>query len=110
MAHQRAAYLFVPGHRPERFDKACNAAPGMVIIDLEDAVPPGQKDAARDALLAWLKRDSNVIVRINAQGSLWFDADLRVTSHPGVRAVLLPKAESASSVAAVGHYKSAVIP
>ena len=49
MAHPRAAYLFVPGNHPERFAKACQAAPGMTIIDLEDAVPPEQKDAARDA-------------------------------------------------------------
>jgi signal transduction histidine kinase len=49
MANQSTAYLFVPENRPERFDKACSAAQGMVTIDLEDAVPPEQEDASRDA-------------------------------------------------------------
>jgi hypothetical protein len=45
MANQSAAYFFIPGNRPERFDKACSAAPGMMIIDLDDAVPPEQKNS-----------------------------------------------------------------
>lgn len=110
MARQSAAYLFVPGHRPERFDKACQAAPGMVIIDLEDAVPPDRKDAARAAVAAWLNAESNVIVRINAEGTPWFEADLGLLSSPGIRAVMLPKAESAATVARVGMLLDAVIP
>jgi citrate lyase subunit beta/citryl-CoA lyase len=110
MAHQGAAYLFVPGYRPERFDKANHAAPGMVIVDLEDAVPPEQKDAARDAIAAWLTPGSNVIVRINAEGSPWFEADLRLASRAGVRAVMLPKAESLGTVAGVALANAAVIP
>ena len=36
------SYLFVPGNRPERFDKAFAAGADVVIIDLEDAVPPAE--------------------------------------------------------------------
>ena len=39
------SYLFVPGNRPERFDKALARGADAVIVDLEDAVPPDQKDA-----------------------------------------------------------------
>ena len=37
------SYLFVPGDRPERFDKACGAGADAVIVDLEDAVAPAAK-------------------------------------------------------------------
>ena len=41
------APLFVPANRPERYHKAANSGADGVIIDLEDAVAPGDKDAAR---------------------------------------------------------------
>jgi citrate lyase beta subunit len=43
--------LFVPGHRPDRFAKALATGADAVVIDLEDAVPPGEKTAARAAVL-----------------------------------------------------------
>jgi citrate lyase subunit beta / citryl-CoA lyase len=42
------SYLYVPGHRPDRFDKALTSGADAVIFDLEDAVPVAAKDAARD--------------------------------------------------------------
>jgi len=39
--------LFVPGNRPDRFEKACSAGADLVCIDLEDAIGPGDKDEAR---------------------------------------------------------------
>jgi len=60
------SYLFVPANRPERYDRACSAGADAVIVDLEDAVPPGDKDSARDALAAWLAPDKSVLVRVNA--------------------------------------------
>ena len=62
LAHARAAcppmslptsYLFVPGDRPDRFAKAVAAGAGAVIIDLEDAVAPEAKPAAREHIRAW---------------------------------------------------------
>lgn len=44
--------LFVPGNRPERFSKACDSGADGYCIDLEDAVPQAQKEAARNAALA----------------------------------------------------------
>ena len=52
----RRSYLFVPADRPERYAKALAAGAGAVIVDLEDAVAPDAKVAAREQLLRWLSR------------------------------------------------------
>jgi citrate lyase subunit beta/citryl-CoA lyase len=85
--------LFVPGSRPDRFDKALAAGAAQVIVDLEDAVGPQDKDKARDALRAWLSPDRSVIVRINAADTPWFADDLTLCATAGVAAIMLPKAE-----------------
>ncbi len=87
------SYLFVPGNRPERFDKACTAGADAVIVDLEDAVSPAEKAAARRALAGWLSPQKMVLIRINAPGSGWFDDDLALCARPGVAGIVLPKAE-----------------
>ncbi|MBW6493529.1 MAG: CoA ester lyase [Burkholderiaceae bacterium] len=87
------SYLFVPGDRPERFGKALASGADAVIVDLEDAVAPDAKDKARDALANWLSAEHPVVVRINAAGTKWFGDDLALCAHPGVAAVMLPKAE-----------------
>lgn len=49
LAASPVSYLFVPGNRPDRFDKALAAGADVVIIDLEDAVAPQDKASARNA-------------------------------------------------------------
>lgn len=85
-------YLFVPGSRAERFDKACAAGADAVIVDLEDAVAPADKDAARGALATWLSPARSVLVRINSADTRWFDDDLALCRLPGVAGIVLPKA------------------
>jgi citrate lyase subunit beta/citryl-CoA lyase len=96
------SYLFVPGNRPERFARAFGSGADAVIIDLEDAVAPDQKEAAREALAAWSAegRDhpAQLVVRINDDASAWFDADLAALRTLGPCTVMLPKAESASQI------------
>jgi citrate lyase subunit beta/citryl-CoA lyase len=96
------SYLFVPGNRPERFARAFGSGADAVIIDLEDAVAPDQKEAAHEALAAWRAegRDhpAQLVVRINADASAWFDADLAALRTLGPCTVMLPKAESASQI------------
>jgi len=87
------SYLFVPGNRPERFDKALAAGADAVIIDLEDAVPPESKVEARAAVARWLTPQHAVVVRINAPGTLWFAEDVSLCALAGVDAVMVPKAE-----------------
>ena len=95
------SYLFVPGNRPERFDKALASAADAVIVDLEDAVPPDQKDAARHSVSAWLSAARPVVVRINAADTPWHRDDLAVCRQPGVAAVMVAKAERAEALAAL---------
>lgn len=62
-----ATWLFVPGDRSERFDKAAAAGADVVVLDLEDAVAPGDKDVARDRVGAWLPTAGvPCAVRVNA--------------------------------------------
>jgi citrate lyase subunit beta/citryl-CoA lyase len=91
--------LFVPGSRPERFDKALAAGADAVIIDLEDAVAPVDKPIAREALRTWLRPEHAIVVRINAADTPWFADDIALCALPGVAAVMLPKAERADTIA-----------
>ncbi len=99
------SYLFVPGNRPARFDKAVASGADAVILDLEDAVAPADKAAAREAVCAWLARTGGACVRINAAGSPWFDDDVAQVCAPGaaagLRGIVVPKAEDAASLRAL---------
>lgn len=98
------SYLFVPADRPERIAKALASGADAVIVDLEDAVAPPAKDAARAALRSWLEAQApgtGVVVRINGADSPWFDADLALCAAPAVAAVMLPKAGQRDDLAAV---------
>lgn len=97
------SYLFVPGNRPDRFDKACAAGADQVIIDLEDAVPPADKARARAAVAAWLSPARAVLVRINGADSEWFGDDLALCGMPGVAGIVLPKAEREADLAALAQ-------
>ena len=92
MSHLKS-YLFVPGNRVERFDKALASGAHAVIVDLEDAVAPEQKVSARASIAAWLDARKPVYLRCNAYGSRWFDDDLVLLKHDGVRGLVLPKAQ-----------------
>jgi citrate lyase subunit beta/citryl-CoA lyase len=89
------SYLFVPATRIERVAKARAAGPHAVIVDLEDAVPPADKAAARAAAARALSGAGPVLVRINAPETEWFEADLAMCAAAGVQGVMLPKAERA---------------
>jgi citrate lyase subunit beta / citryl-CoA lyase len=87
------SYLFVPGNRPDRFDKAFASQADAVIVDLEDAVPPKEKATARAAVAAWLTRSRPVFIRINGADTPWFRDDVALCQCPGVAGVVIPKAE-----------------
>jgi len=98
-------YLFVPGNRPERFAKALAAGADAVILDLEDAVSPRDKDLARNHVRQWVEahRDARerVVVRINDGATSWYEADLDLLRQAGVRFAMLPKAETSEQIDAV---------
>jgi citrate lyase subunit beta/citryl-CoA lyase len=99
------SYLFVPGDRPDRFAKALASGAHAVIIDLEDAVSPEAKAAARQHVRAWRGTqrtlDARILVRINDASTSWFDADLALVKECAVAGVVLPKAERASDIGRV---------
>jgi citrate lyase subunit beta / citryl-CoA lyase len=104
-AHARS-FLFVPGNRPERFEKAINSGADVVILDLEDSVPLADKGQAREAIARqWpnlLVFGVPLVVRINATNTAEGETDLVwLACLPALRAVMLPKAESADAMETV---------
>lgn len=93
------SYLFVPANRPDRFAKAYESGADAIILDLEDAVPPAEKLAARENVASWLSIDRPVYVRVNASNAEWFQDDVAAINRPGVAGVVLPKAETHGEVA-----------
>ncbi|WP_293707602.1 HpcH/HpaI aldolase/citrate lyase family protein [Stenotrophomonas sp. UBA7606] len=96
--------LFVPGARPELFDKALASAADALSFDLEDSAPEAGKQAARAAIAGFLARadvlasNKLLIVRTNATDSPHFAADLAAMAVPGVWLLNIPKVESAAQV------------
>jgi citrate lyase subunit beta / citryl-CoA lyase len=93
--------LFVPGDRPDRFGKAAASGADGVILDLEDAVADGDKDAARLAVAEWLAGGGVALVRINAPGTSWFEADRELVTKYRCP-VVLPKAEDPQVIEGLG--------
>jgi citrate lyase subunit beta / citryl-CoA lyase len=89
--------LFVPGSRPDRFAKAVAAGPGLLILDLEDAVGAADKDAARADVRTWLQAGNLAMVRINPTSSPWYDDDVAMVAAAGAP-VMLPKCEHAGQI------------
>jgi citrate lyase subunit beta / citryl-CoA lyase len=94
------ALLFCPADRPERFAKALQRA-DAVILDLEDAVAPAAKTAARGALIESELDADRVIVRVNAPGTDAFAADLATLSQTDYRTVMIAKAEGVKQLKAI---------
>lgn len=96
------SYLFVPGDRPERFAKALASGADAVVVDLEDAVAPTAKAAARDHVARLLDDDADrarIVVRINDEAADGFEADLDLLRRGRACAVMLPKAERPATIA-----------
>jgi len=97
--------LFVPGARPERFEKALAAGADTVCIDLEDAVPPDLKAEARRTVVAWLGQrgagGAPVGVRINSVRSADGVQDLAalIAAAAAPAFVMLPKVAHGEEVA-----------
>jgi citrate lyase subunit beta/citryl-CoA lyase len=102
----RRSRLYLPGTQPKLMLNAGLHAPDAVILDLEDSVAPGEKDAARclvrNALRAVDFGGAELMVRIN-QGPRGIE-DLDWLVAHGVQLVLIPKVENAAQVQAVATH------
>ena len=94
--------LFVPGNRPDRFEKACQAGADLICIDLEDAVGPAEKAQARQDVLEWLAQTSHkhVSLRINGLDTPYGAEDLAALKASGLTLpfIMIPKVASKASV------------
>jgi citrate lyase subunit beta/citryl-CoA lyase len=91
------SFLFVPGTRPDRFAKASASGADMVILDLEDAVAPADKERALGPVVEWASEHAASVVRINGIGTPWLERELQALRSTGVP-VILPKAEDVGDV------------
>ena len=97
-------WLYVPGDRPDRFEKAVKSEADVVIIDLEDSVAAAGKDAARANARSFVEqpRSKPVVVRVNDVRSPWGRSDLETLSDArALGGLRVPKVESAADVRAV---------
>ena len=98
----RRSVLYMPGSNPRALDKAKTLAADGLIFDLEDAVAPDAKAAARDQVAAAIRAGGygrrEIIVRVNGLDTPWGRADLAGVASCGAHAVLLPKVESAATI------------
>ena len=104
------SYLFVPGNRPDRLLAASRAGADVVLIDLEDAVAPIDKAAARHAVTEWLADSRPAYLRINGADTEWFDEDLSLLTLPGLQGVMLAKSEEVATLAAVQRAATRALP
>ena len=99
----RRSRLYLPGNQPKLFLNAGIHNPDCIILDLEDSVPPGEKDSARHIVRNALRTldffGAERMVRIN-QGELGMQ-DLESIIPHHVHTILLPKAETADQVIAM---------
>src|SRR5215211_1792514 len=105
------ALLFVPGDAEARFAKAEAAGADGVIFDLEDAVAPEAKAAARALVADALGRPSAGvarIVRVNAPATGLLEDDVRAVVRPGLDALMVPKVEDPATLANVAERVAAV--
>jgi citrate lyase beta subunit len=110
--------LFVPGNRPDRFDRALESSASLICIDLEDALNPSEKAPARQEAIAYLTNrvSPRIAVRINGMATREGLADLlAMTAAPRPPAILLiPKVQSSAELGQIdsvlGECPSKLIP
>lgn len=88
--------LFAPGNHPRRIERVGEFGADAIVLDLEDAVADGEKDAARSMVCeALLTYDDTtiVVVRINSEDSGRLEDDVAAVTHLGLDAVMVPKIE-----------------
>jgi citrate lyase subunit beta / citryl-CoA lyase len=103
----RRSVLYMPGANARALEKAASLPADALILDLEDAVSPDAKAEARDRVCEAAADDRygdrEVVVRSNAIGTEWFDADILAIAACGADALLVPKVGSVNDVRTIGE-------
>lgn len=97
--------LFVPGDSERKFAKGRAAGADVLILDLEDAVAPSMKAAARAMVADWLGEadavEASLFVRVNPLDTGLTADDLAAVVRPGLAGILVPKANGAQDIAMI---------
>ena len=98
----RRSVLYMPGSKARALEKAEGLAADALILDLEAAVSPDEKPAARDLVCAAVEAKRfgprEVIIRINGLDTEWGTADLIAAAAAGPDAILVPKIDRADEI------------
>ncbi|QQD19648.1 CoA ester lyase [Spongiibacter nanhainus] len=101
----RRSLLYMPGSNARALEKARGLDADVLILDLEDAVSPGQKELARQQVLSAVQAGGyghrELVVRVNGFDTPWGRADIEAFAHQPISALCLPKVDSAAEVHAV---------
>ena len=104
MTIRRAAH-FVPGANEKMLEKSLGTQADALILDLEDAVTPDNKDSARVTVASWLENvdfgRQERVVRVNPLGSPWFQRDIEETMIHPPDSYLIPKVNNANEIAQI---------
>ncbi|MCE0534937.1 CoA ester lyase [Kineosporia rhizophila] len=102
MIRPRRSALYMPGANERALEKAKSIPADVLVLDLEDAVAPDAKAAARERVCALVADraygEREVVIRVNAPGTPWHADDLRAVAQAGPSAVLLPKVSTPQTV------------
>ena len=102
LAYARSA-LFVPANDERKWARALDSGVNAVILDLEDAVAPAEKGAARASVLPALRHRPSpsplVLVRVNGLGTPWADEDLAAAEESRADGIVVPKSDEAALAA-----------
>ena len=94
--------IFVPGNRANMLERALNFEADIIMVDLEDSVPPGEKVAARDVAAEWIPRlrqaGQRVMVRANSLDTGLTRDELTAVISPHLYGVSVGKTESAGDL------------
>ena len=98
----RRSVLYMPSSNERALEKAKTLPVDALILDLEDAVAPDAKEAAREKACAAVRSGDygrrELTIRVNGSGTRWHEADLRAAAAAGPDAVVVPKVGSAEEV------------
>ena len=102
---RRRSALYMPASNTRAIAKARTLACDVVILDLEDAVAPDEKAAARDRVVEAVREGGfgarELVVRVNGLDTPWYADDIAAIHATGIDAVLVPKVSSVSDLVAV---------
>ncbi len=94
--------LFVPGNQERRLEKARSLPADALILDLEDSVPPSEKDSARKMVATSIDElassGKDIFVRINSLPTPYAVSDIKAVATGGLKGICLPKCEAVDDI------------